>query len=633
MIADHDESLLAVGGLGCGHDRGAERGTLMAAASSFNFFVAQRQLRRRSRALVAGVFVLLWLVLNWVLIPVHTSETCDARSRCESSFQLNAGGLVATALVAAIYLVVAPLLTSRRMVAGRHVRPAHGLDTAMLRNVVEEISISSGLEAEQIPEAFVLDDPALNAYAVCDGRRRGAVVVTSGLLEAVDRRELSGVISHELAHIRNRDSRVLLVTLYAVGAILVLAAIATAVAVAARLASGRSRHWLAGALIGVLALAAAVIAVALRFIAVPAGLLLDAAVSRRREELADASAVQFTRDPGGLRLALEKIAASREAPRVGLLARALCIEHRPGPRTRGWLNRWMHTHPPIERRIAWLRSLEGAEPAFDAALLPATATVSGMSIDWRSRSMQVAAVAIALSGLLVVGALAGRDNDTQLAESSVVSTASNAAASIAATNATGASTRFAATSVVPTPPDRATTAPAAATPTAARAAETMTTLIASTAAPSTSAPRYDLTTNANCAMRAAARLGSSGDDVRCLQQRLDGVTSGASPMAVDGQFGPATDAAVRAFQRANGLTVDGIVGAQTAERLGIWDPAPAQPAVGRSGGCDAAYPDVCIPSRPPDLDCGDIAARRFTVRLPDPHNFDGDNDGIGCEAN
>lgn len=102
-------------------------------------------------------------------------------------------------------------------------------------------------------------------------------------------------------------------------------------------------------------------------------LRLRAALSPHREELADASAVQYTHDPGGLRAALEKIAAADNTPHLPLLARALCITEPHGPpSTPGiierWLQqhpstvlgRWVTTHPPIEERIAWLRSLEGA---------------------------------------------------------------------------------------------------------------------------------------------------------------------------------------------------------------------------------------------------------------------------------
>ena len=95
-----------------------------------------------------------------------------------------------------------------------------------------------------------------------------------------------------------------------------------------------------------------------RLLAVPAALLMRAALSRRRELLADASAVQFTHDPGGLRQALEKIAVSVAAPmRAPALARPLWINSAPASRRR--FDRWLDTHPPITDRITWLGQLEG----------------------------------------------------------------------------------------------------------------------------------------------------------------------------------------------------------------------------------------------------------------------------------
>jgi heat shock protein HtpX len=114
---------------------------------------------------------------------------------------------------------------------------------------------------------------------------------------------------------------------------------------------------------GALALVAVLVAAVLRVLALPAAMLLRAALSRRREELADASAVQFTRDPGGLRRALEKVAADTSpAQQIRPLARALCIEQ-PRAGGVGWLDRWMASHPPISARISWLRSLEGPSAA------------------------------------------------------------------------------------------------------------------------------------------------------------------------------------------------------------------------------------------------------------------------------
>ncbi len=113
---------------------------------------------------------------------------------------------------------------------------------------------------------------------------------------------------------------------------------------------------------GYVAAIALVFAAVLWLVAIPAALIVRAIISRRREQLADASAVQFTRDPTALRSALEKIAASTQQPAALRLSNAALWIRNPvsGSGPLGWVRRLLDTHPPIERRIAWLRSLEGA---------------------------------------------------------------------------------------------------------------------------------------------------------------------------------------------------------------------------------------------------------------------------------
>jgi len=142
---------------------------------------------------------------------------------------------------------------------------------------------------------------------------------------------------------------------------------------------------------------------------------------------------------------------------------------------------------------------------------------------------------------------------------------------------------------------------------------------------------YDLAVPADCVIRRPVQLGSSGEDVVCLQTRLSEVTPGGGDLGADGDFGPATDAAVREFQAAQGLVVDGIVGAQTAELLAVWDPAPAPTA-----GTSPPLPAVDLGTDPPFGTCAEAQQNGNTPyeRGIDPeYDFydDRDDDGIVCE--
>ncbi len=147
---------------------------------------------------------------------------------------------------------------------------------------------------------------------------------------------------------------------------------------------------------------------------------------------------------------------------------------------------------------------------------------------------------------------------------------------------------------------------------------------------------YDLAVPADCVIRRPVQLGSSGDDVVCLQTRLSEVTPGGGDLVADGDFGPATDAAVREFQAAQGLVVDGIVGAQTAELLAVWDPAPPPAAPPPATGTQPApQPAVELPEREYYENCDEArTAGAAPVRRGDPgygDHLDRDGDGVACE--
>lgn len=327
------------------------------------FFAAQRRARAWSAVLLGAIFVLLVLVASFLLIGVHSEQTCPDAGTCTTTYRLSPLALALTVAGVAAYLVAAPLIALA--VSGVRERQIEGDAVLRVTNVVEELSLAAGVPT---PHAVVIDEPSINAFALPAGPH-GTVVVTSGAEDALTRRELTGVVAHEIGHLRNHDARVVLVGSVAVWVVRMVASGAARLARAAAAAGGSTRRrggWFVAILVLAVALAAALVAAVLGLIALPAALLLRAALSRRREELADAAAVQYTRDPEGLRTALERIAAG-DVPlsRVDVATETLWLD-RPGrllATADRWWDRLFDTHPPIEQRIRWLRAVEGVPPA------------------------------------------------------------------------------------------------------------------------------------------------------------------------------------------------------------------------------------------------------------------------------
>jgi heat shock protein HtpX len=220
-------------------------------------------------------------------------------------------------------------------------------------NTVEEMAIAAGLPR---PRTYVVPDPDPNAFATGRSPAHASIAVTRGLLARLNRDELQGVVAHEMSHIRNYDIRLMTVVAALVGALALIADWATRGLRHARRATDDDSR--AGALV---ALVAFVAWCATILVAPIVGQLLAAAISRRREFLADASGAELTRNPIALANALEKVdrdAAPTTAIKEG--SAHLCIVDptgRPLERRRGRLADLFATHPPIEDRVAALRTM------------------------------------------------------------------------------------------------------------------------------------------------------------------------------------------------------------------------------------------------------------------------------------
>jgi heat shock protein HtpX len=218
-------------------------------------------------------------------------------------------------------------------------------EEARLRNVVETLAIGLGIP---VPKLYVIDDSAPNAFATGRDPTHASVVVTRGLLDKMDRQELEGVIAHELSHVGNRDIRVMLLVTVLVGMVALLADWMWRSMFWGR-GRGRDRGG-GGALIAVIAIALAVLTPII-------ATLVQLAVSRQREYLADASGALLTRYPAGLASALRKIAADKEALEVANKATASLYIANPLKDAPAFFDHLFDTHPPIAERIKRLEAM------------------------------------------------------------------------------------------------------------------------------------------------------------------------------------------------------------------------------------------------------------------------------------
>ncbi|MFH1775060.1 MAG: M48 family metallopeptidase [Chloroflexota bacterium] len=228
-------------------------------------------------------------------------------------------------------------------------------DHPRLYNIVEEMKIASGLE--RMPDIYIIDDPALNAFATGRDPNKTAIAVTSGLLQALDRDELQGVIAHEISHIKNRDVLLMVMCGVLLGTIVILAWFGTRMLFFGGAGRRASRG---GGQAQIIILAVALV---LMILAPIAAQFIYFAISRKREYLADASSALYTRYPDGLASALEKIAGStRELKSANKATAPMYIINpfRPNKRAASDLS---STHPPISDRIRILRAMGGASLA------------------------------------------------------------------------------------------------------------------------------------------------------------------------------------------------------------------------------------------------------------------------------
>ena len=251
-------------------------------------------------------------------------------------------------VVASVYALVQYFAAARLALAMSGAQEIQKSDNPRLYRVVENLAITTGLP---VPKIYIMDDPAPNAFATGRDPNHSVVAVTSGLLDMMNDAELQGVIAHEMGHVQNYDIRVMMVVFGLVSAIGLIADILLRMMWFNR--GGRKGDSANNPILIILGIAAAILA---PIVAV----LVQLAISRRREYLADSTGALTTRYPEALASALEKIQASGSSMKRQNTATAHLFFANPLKRS-GMFANLFNTHPPIEDRIARLRNMTDHE--------------------------------------------------------------------------------------------------------------------------------------------------------------------------------------------------------------------------------------------------------------------------------
>src|SRR2546426_1788492 len=295
----------------------------------------QIERNKRNSIIVVVLFIAFWLLAGAVIGLFGTTSTEGA---IVGAIALGILGLGAAAY--SYFLGSATVLA----VMGAH--EADPNQYMQLYNIVQTLAIGDGLPMAKV---YVIDDPSPNAFATGRDPQHAAVTVTTGLLQMMNREELEGVLAHEMSHVKNFDVRLLLVVTTMIGLAGIIASVYWNGAW--RIRSRDDRAILVVFAIGII----------FTLIAFVVGPIMQLALSRQRESLADVSGVELTRNPAGLINALKKI-AQNEKPMVKFnhAVVAMCIDN-PTEHHGSFFNHLFDTHPPIEERIAALEKIASVQ--------------------------------------------------------------------------------------------------------------------------------------------------------------------------------------------------------------------------------------------------------------------------------
>ena len=294
-----------------------------------SFRELQQSNKRKTVGLLLGMAVLIWLISYAAL----------------TYFGVSGVGVLPVAVSISLITVWGSYYSSDslvvRMTGARIIQEA---DNPNLFNLIQEVTIASGLP---MPKVAIVVDSAPNAFATGRNPEHALIAFTTGILEVMDRDQLQGVVAHEMSHVANRDTLVSAIAATTAGAIALLSDFLMRMMWFGGRRDSRDSNSNPIAL---------VISLVVMILAPLAALLLRSAISRRRESLADATAVSFTRNPAGLRSALEVLASDSTVVK----ARSNAVAHVwiESPLDSSSVSKLFATHPPLQERIATLRAME-----------------------------------------------------------------------------------------------------------------------------------------------------------------------------------------------------------------------------------------------------------------------------------
>lgn len=258
---------------------------------------------------------------------------------------LNSGGIPLAILIALIMTIVSYYKGDKIALNAAGAQPITEITQQRLYHTVENLCITDGL---MMPKVYVINDPAINAFATGRDPLHASLAVTTGALEKLDNDELQGVISHEVSHIKNYDIRIMTIVVVLVGSVSLLVNAFMRIKIFGRTNEDRKDSY--GLLVLIITLAALILSPIV-------AQLIKLSISRKREYLADASGALLTRYPEGLARALEKIAAENRPMLQASAATAHLFIANPFDAKQSLVSILFSTHPPIQDRIKILRKM------------------------------------------------------------------------------------------------------------------------------------------------------------------------------------------------------------------------------------------------------------------------------------